>query len=143
MIGIRTRSAEIEHAHVHNRVHAGEVRLLRRIGFATRVKAMVALKPGRGTSRPGSPPRSHLGLIERFTRYAVDPRKLSVVIGPELLNRKSKHALDALEHGGNSITTGGRTIRVAARPVMNPAFVAASRLLPHYLTDSITDQPAT
>lgn len=142
MIGVRVTDIEIDHAHVTQRVRAGEVRALRKIGFTTRAKAIVSIGPGRGSSRPGSPPTSHLGLIGRFMRYAVDAQHLSVVIGPERLNRKSQNVLSALEKGGNSITTKGRTIRIAARPTMVPALVEACRLLPNFLTDSVSESPA-
>ncbi len=142
MIGFRMQSVELHHAHVLNRVAAGEVRALRKIGFATRGRALLLIKPGAGASAPGDPPHSHLGLLTRFMRYAVDAEEKRVVIGPEFLARKSQNAPAALEKGGESITTRGRRIRVAARPFMSPALAGACRLLPTFLTDSVTEQSA-
>lgn len=102
-------------------IRRAEARGGRRIGFLTRDAAQRSLVDAPGTSSPGDPPHSHDGTLRRFMLYAWSAASRSVVIGPKLLKKKSRDAASALEHGGFSEDTKGRSQRVAARPFMRPA----------------------
>lgn len=91
------------------------------------------------SSKPGQPPRSHLGLLKRFIFFAYDRDGNSVVIGPARLNGVSggPGALEALEEGGRSKNAKGKTIRVAARPFMGPALAKEEPKLPAMWANSV------
>jgi hypothetical protein len=105
---------------------AAEYRLKLRLWAAGRI----ARKPDSPErhSPPGSPPLAHRKNSPiRLILFAYDAREQSVVIGPAAFGGHPGEATHALEYGGAS-TSGGRPIRVAARPTMTPAF---QKNLPH------------
>lgn len=78
------------------------------------------------SSRPGTPPISRTGLLRQFIFFAYDWNKASVVIGPAKLNKPGA-APNALEYGGTTQAgpkNARRTVKIAARPFMRPAFDA-------------------
>ncbi len=73
-------------------------------------------------SQPGQPPRSVTGLLRNFLFYVYDPETQSVVIGPARLNGGDGTAPSLLEFGGSARSRRYRaTVRIAARPYMQPA----------------------
>lgn len=104
-----------------------EARALKILGFETRAKAQASITDSTGPSRPGEPPHNKVGTLKRFILYSYDKESNSVVVGAKLLKRKSRDAAKALEHGGTSLTTKKKPIRVAARPFMEPAFQKVAR----------------
>lgn len=91
------------------------------------------------SSKPGQPPRSHLGLLKRFIFFAYDQSTNGVVIGPARLNGVDggPRALEALEEGGQSKNGRGKTITVAARPFMGPALAKEQPKLPALWANSV------
>ncbi|MDW8244904.1 MAG: hypothetical protein RMJ88_17015, partial [Thermogemmata sp.] len=92
-----------------------------------------------GTSPPGQPPYSHVGLLRKFILFAYDPQHNSVVIGPTLL-REGSQAPRLLEHGGEAVfENGGRKRRARYRPraFMQPAFEHERPKLPALWRDSV------
>jgi len=90
-----------------------------------------SIKPGKHSSQPGRPPRSHTGVLRGSILYARSPADLTVIVGPQALPGRSGEATEALEHGGRAtITSFGRrkTAQISARPFMGPAL---EKSLPH------------
>lgn len=112
---------------LERKARAMEYRGLEKLGFQTRVAARESIMPGATASRPGNPPRDKTGVLKRFILYSLDKQTMSVVTGAKLLKRKSKDAAKALEHGGLAMNDRKKTIHVAARPFMEPAFEKIAR----------------
>jgi len=74
------------------------------------------------SSKPGDPPVYHTKAIKVIS-FAVDPRRHSVIIGPEKLPRAYPDEAMLLEYGGTT-TRKGRGAKYRARPFMRPAAVA-------------------
>lgn len=96
-------------------------------------------KRPRQSSKPGQPPRSHLGMLRRFLFFGYDREANSVVVGPARLNGVTggPRALEALEEGGTSRTPQGQTINIAARPFMGPALAKERPKLPQMWANSV------
>lgn len=112
---------------------SGEERRTWRIreNYARREGRPLPLLPYKA-SKPGEPPRMRLGLIKKFLFFSYDPQTRSVVIGPAILDRPTG-APEVLETGGTTTTYDGRTIHIAARPFMKPAFDKNISHLPRLL----------
>lgn len=96
-----------------------------RFGAFVRQRSRSSIRKRKKTSAPGQPPSSHTGLLKRFIFFSWDANERSVVIGPTLLNAKSRGRIipQILEHGGRSESARtDRTFIVAPRPFMQPAF---------------------
>jgi hypothetical protein len=101
------------------------LRVLTRFGAFVRQRAKTSLRQRKSISDPGAPPSSHLGLIRDHILFVVEPATKNVIVGPLLLHRGSPTALEALEHGGESlIMRHGKpvSITIQPRPFMQPAF---------------------
>jgi len=121
-----------------------ERRVFSKFGAYVRTAARSSIRKRKKVSEAGSPPSSHTGLLKKFIFFGYDPMRKSVVIGPARLNAKTGDALPALEHGGPSRILSGRrhkrrvrTIAVAARPFMGPAFEQEKPKLPAMWRDSV------
>lgn len=89
---------------------------------AAKKKRTKGKAPKARTSRPGQPPLAHQGDIKRIL-FGYDAANKSVVVGPVLYGARSG-APETLEYGGFARLKGGRRVRVAPRPFMQPAFEA-------------------
>jgi hypothetical protein len=90
-----------------------------------RMRGKTGPKPRRpfAPSKPGEPPRSHVGFLKKFLYYAFDPQSQSVVVGPAALPQISTPGVPGiLEYGG--VSEGSR---IEARPYMRPAEQLARR----------------
>jgi hypothetical protein len=119
-------------------------RVLSRFGAFVRTAAKHSIRKRKRISAPGEPPSSHTGLLRRFIFFGYDRGRRSVVIGPERANRKIGDAPAALEYGGTSTVVEGlrnrrrkRSIRIAARPYMGPAFEQEKPKLPAMWRSSV------
>lgn len=129
---------------VKDAVDAGMRRVLSRFGAFVRTRARTSIRKRKGTSPPGSPPYSHVGLLRQFILFAYDPQRKSVVIGPTLI-RSGSEAPSILEYGGTTTRerslAGGRRKKVRAvyrpRPYMRPAFKAEQARLPDLWKNSV------
>jgi len=139
LFSFRIVDVEMDTQLFNERLGVAERRGLKRVGFATREKAVALLANGPGESRPGQPPKSHTGALKRFLRYAVEGK--SMVVGPQLLARKGQNAAQALEKGGRSQNANGKFQTVAKRPFMVPsARAVATQGLPTFFEDSFKAQ---
>ncbi len=90
-------------------------------------------KKRRIKSRPGEPPRTHVGLVKRMLYFAYDRGSRSVVIGPQKLNIPND-VPNVLEFGGVVIgpDRSGKPVsqKIEARPFMGPAMRQAAPSLP-------------
>jgi len=133
---------------VTSRVDAATRKVLSRFGAFVRASARQSIRKSKGVSVPGSPPKSHTGLLKRFIFFSYEFARRSVVIGPEKVNVRGDAILSALEKGGrttirNRRRRGRRTkrrkeVRIQARPFMGPALVKNAPQLPGMWRDSVT-----
>ena len=121
-------------------VSVAERSALSRFGAYVRQRARTSIKPRTGTSAPGAPPFSHVGLLRQFILFAYEPQRGSVVIGAVKLNAKSGDAPRLLEHGGTAQRLRhGKLVRCdyRPRPFMQPAFDRELSRLPPLWRDAI------
>ena len=124
---------------VKRSVDSGTRRVLSRFGAFVRQRARTSIRKRKGTSPPGSPPYSHVGLLRKFILFAYDPQRKSVVIGPTLTKAGSQ-APRLLEYGGEVVIEDRgkkRLARYRPRPYMRPAFEAEKSQLPALWRNSI------
>jgi hypothetical protein len=117
---------------VKRSVDAGTRRVLSKFGAFVRQRARTSIRKRKGTSPPGQPPYSHVGLLRKFILFAYDPQRKSVVIGPTL-TKEGSQAPRLLEHGGDAVLEEGgkaRRVRYRPRPFMRPAFAEEQKKLP-------------
>lgn len=119
-------------------------RVFSRFGSFARITAKRSIrkvgKKGQ-PSRAGQPPKSRKGLLKKFIFYSYDPRRKSVVIGPEKLGGKGRgKAPKTLEYGGQAIVGNKKRpqkTKISARPYMGPAFNKTKSKLPQMWANSI------
>jgi hypothetical protein len=142
MIGMTLQAAKggfFDRDKVKRSVDAGTRRVLSKFGAFVRQRAKTSIRKRQGTSPPGQPPYSHVGLLRQFILFAYDPQRKSVVIGPTLLKEGSQ-APRLLEYGGTAVIEDRgrkRRARYRSRPFMRPAFEAEQPKLPALWRDSI------
>ena len=115
-------------------------KVLSRFGAYVRQRAKTSIRKRKGTSLPGLPPYSHVGLLRRFILFAYDSGSRSVVIGPVLLKPPSV-VPSLLEYGGTVQKRDRkgrpRTAVYPARPYMRPALAAELPGLPDLFKNSV------
>jgi hypothetical protein len=142
MIGMTFQAAKggfFDREKVKRSVDSGTRRVLSRFGAFVRQRARTSIRKRKGTSPPGSPPYSHVGLLRKFILFAYDPQRKSVVIGPTLTKAGSQ-APRLLEYGGEVVIEDRgkkRLARYRPRPYMRPAFEAEKSQLPALWRNSI------
>src|SRR5262245_35604218 len=107
-------------------VDASTRKVLSMFGAFVRQRAKTSICKRKGTSPPGSPPYSHVGLLRKFILFAYDTQRRSVVIGATP-TKEGSEAPRILEHGGQGVIKDrgkARLARYRARPFMQPAFEA-------------------
>jgi hypothetical protein len=128
-----------DRAKVKNAVDAGTRRVFSKFGAFVRQRAKTSIRKRKGTSPPGSPPYSHVGLLRKFILFAYDAQRRSVVIGPTL-TKEGSAAPRLLEHGGDAVIEDRgkkRRAHYRPRPFMQPAFAAEQPKLPAMWRDSV------
>jgi len=142
MIGMTFQAAKgsfFDREKVKRSVDAGTRKVLSKFGAFVRQRAKTSIRKRKGTSPPGAPPYSHVGLLRKFILFAYDPQHQSVVIGPTLTKEESQ-APRLLEHGGDAVLEEAgkaRQVRYRPRPFMRPAFEAEKPKLPALWRDSV------
>jgi len=142
MFGMSLKSAKegfFDRAKVVGAVGKATRQVLSRFGAFVRQRAKTSIRNKKGTSPPGSPPYSHVGLLRRFILFAFDPQRQSVVIGPTQL-RETSVAPRILEHGGDATVDtpiGPHPARYEPRPFMQPAFEQEKGKLPDLWRNSV------
>ena len=142
MIGLSFEAAKrgfFDRASVQRSVDRAQRKVLSRFGAFVRQRAKTSIKKRMGTSPPGGPPFSHVGLLRKFILFAYDPARQSVVIGPTPL-RDGAAAPRLLEHGGEATLEtkrGRRLARYRPRPFMGPAFERERPTLPALWKNSV------
>ena len=142
MIGVTFQQAKqgfFDREKVQRSVDAATRRVLSKFGAFVRQRAKTSIRSRKGTSPPGSPPYSHVGLLKKFILFAYDATRKSVVIGLTLIRAEST-APRLLEHGGaTTLETprGSKRARYRPRPFMGPEFVAEQAQLPALWQNSV------
>lgn len=127
MIGFRITDVEIDAELLLEKIGDAKRRTLKILGFEIREVAQRSIVDARTISRPGMPPHGHVGTLGNLILYSVSPDGNRLVVGPQLVRKKSRDAVKALEHGGTATNSRGKVIRVQARPFMEPAFNRVNR----------------
>jgi hypothetical protein len=142
MIGMTFQAAKggfFDREKVKRSVDAGTRKVLSKFGAFVRQRAKTSIRKRKGTSPPGVPPYSHVGLLRKFILFAYDAQRRSVVIGPTL-TKEGSAAPRLLEHGGDAVLKKrgkARQARYRPRPFMQPAFAAEQPKLPALWRDSV------
>lgn len=133
MFDMKIKTLFFDRQRVLKAVDSARRKVLSKFGAFVRQRARSSIRPGgKGNivSKPGQPPRSHVGLLKRFLFFAFDETSKSVVIGPAKINTGTE-APSVLEHGGTTLVRGtrhgqtiSRQVRIAPRPYMGPADAA-------------------
>jgi hypothetical protein len=126
---------------VTSAVEKAAIKVLSRFGAFVRTRARTSIRKKKGTSPPGGPPYSHVGLLRKFIFFSYDKSTESVVIGPTLINSPTG-APENLEYGGTTERPAwyrgkDKTIRIRPRPYMGPAFDAELPNLEPMWRDSV------
>jgi hypothetical protein len=143
MIDLKIKRLFFDRQTVVRAVDKAKRAVLSRAGAFIRQTARTSIRERKGTSTPGQPPHSHVGLLRRFLLFGYDRDTESVVIGPAKLN-KAGDAPHVLEHGGTTTTEGRkrgrrvrRRVRVRKRPYMGPAMKKELPKFPELWRNSI------
>ncbi len=159
MIGLTFKAAKggfFDRPKIQQAVAKAERQVLSKFGAFVRQRAKTSIRQRKGTSPPGQPPYSHVGLLRKFILFAYDRPRRSVVIGPTL-TKEGSQAPKLLEYGGQisktvettvtRISAAGTLVRskekttrqlhYRARPFMGPAFTAELAQLPKLWRNSI------
>lgn len=142
MIGLTFAAAKrgfFDRAAVQQKVDKATRQALSRFGAFVRQRAKTSIRKRKGTSPPGGPPYSHVGLLRKFILFAFDADRKSVVIGPTLTGEGSE-APRLLEHGGDTTLEtrrGSKRAHYRRRPFMGPAFEQEQRKLPALWQNSV------
>jgi hypothetical protein len=142
MIGMTFQAAKggfFDREKVKRSVDAGTRKVLSKFGAFVRQRAKTSIRKRKGTSPPGAPPYSHVGLLRKFILFAYDAQRRSVVIGPTL-TKEGSQAPRLLEHGGDAVIEDRgkkRHVRYRPRPFMQPAFEQENTKLPALWRNSV------
>jgi hypothetical protein len=134
-----TKGGFFDREKVKRSVDAGTRKVISKFGAFVRQRAKTSIRKRKGTSPPGAPPYSHVGLLRKFIFFAYDQSRQSVVIGPVLL-REGSDAPRLLEQGGQAVRRtkkGTRRLRYRPRPYMGPAFEQEKQQLPALWRNSV------
>lgn len=143
LIGLTVKAAKegfFDRAAVLASVDKATRQVLSKFGAFVRTRAKTSIRKRKGTSPPGGPPYSHVGVLRSLIFFSYDAGRQSVVIGPTLSKRPSGAPAN-LEYGGEADIPGRRgkvsraTIR--PRPFMGPAFEAEKPGLPAMWSNSV------
>lgn len=135
-----------DRAYVQNVLGKESAKALGKAGAFVQRRARSSLRRRKKTSAPGTPPSAHSGdnvATLKNIWFALDPRSLSVVVGPLKLNHlvdNSAGTVPALHEFGGTARLRGRvrrgqkprlrTARYPARPFMGPALEAEAPKFP-------------
>jgi hypothetical protein len=146
VIHVRFKACFFDRPAVIRRTDDATRKVLSRFGAYVRQTARKSIRKDRRKrplpSRPGQPPYSRTGLLKEFIFFGYDGERRSVVIGPARLNGRSQgNAPSVLEYGGTTTVSRfgrRRTVRIAPRPYMGPAFEKEQSQLPALWQNSVT-----
>jgi hypothetical protein len=142
MIDLRIKKLFFDRPKVRRAVDRAKRQVLSRAGAFIRTTAKHSIRKRKGTSPPGKPPHSHVGLLRNLIFFGYDERTDSVVVGPVGFKRSS--APNVLEFGGTTTVVRRRRgklvkrrARVAKRPYMAPALEKERPKLPKLWANSV------
>ncbi len=142
MLDLRIEQMFFDRPKVKRAVDAARRKVLSKAGAFIRQTARTSIRKRKGSSKPGNPPHSHVGLLRKFILFGYDRQSDSVVVGP--VGFRDSTAPRVLERGGTTTVTrrrrGKRTerrVHIAARPYMNPALEKERPKLPELWRNSV------
>lgn len=142
MITWKIKDMFFDRATVVRAVDAAKRRVLSKAGAFIRTTAKTSIRKRKGSAPAGTPPYSHEGSLRRLIYFGYDRSSDSVVVGP--VGFKNSPAPQALEYGGKTVAVRrrrgkktSRTVEIAARPFMWPAFEKERPQLPLLWRNSV------
>lgn len=140
MLTLRYKLVFFDTAKVKRHIDWAQRRAMIRAGGFLRQTARRSIRRRKGTSRPGSPPRSHAGQLRDLLFFSYDAELESLVVGP--VRFRKGNAPHLLEFGGKIKRTDRRTgarkqARYRPRPFMGPALEKTAPLLPGFWRSSV------
>lgn len=89
MIGIKVNKSKTKFFDraILNATDKAKVKVLSKFGAFVRRTAKGLIRKGKKQSKPGSPPKSHTGILKRFLYFVYDKNSSSVLIGPAKTNQ--------------------------------------------------------
>ncbi len=141
---VRIKSLFFDRAAVERRLNKDTLKLLRKVGARTRLRARSKIRPAPKKRRKGGkrPPYNRTGKQKNNIFFSLDPQADSVVTGPILFSGSrtggSKTVPELLEYGG--MATNQRTGRAAYYdefPYMTPAHGEVLGEVPRFLADMV------
>ncbi|CAN5409979.1 hypothetical protein BH11PLA2_BH11PLA2_34590 [soil metagenome] len=140
-------AAELSEVAISYAVKQAAAQVLTQFGALVAERAKASITDSKKPSRPGEPPHSHSGTLRNLIVSYYNPDACSVYVGPEKLSGKIGDAPVVLELGGETqirVRRPGsrkpgriKTVTVAARPYIRPAFDAEIPSLPALWKDSV------
>lgn len=109
------------------KVKDGTKSALSRFGAFVRTSAQRSMRPGgkkNAIAAPGTPPRTHTGLLRKLIWFGYDDSTDSVVVGPKRFNSSGRPVPQVLEQGGPGKTSKGVPAIYRKFPFMAPALTA-------------------
>jgi hypothetical protein len=112
-------------------------------GAYVRQAAYSSIRPGKGPSAPGRPPKSHDHTLRKGILFGYDRSRDEVIVGPRLDLGKRKMPggqtiPEVLEFGGRvPDPDGDDTLTYQARPFMGPALEKESKNFPELWADAV------
>lgn len=148
MIGLNLKQAKaafFDRARIVRATTDATRRVLSRAGAFVMTSARSLIRSAKGWddfSKPGRPPKSHLGLLKRFIFFGYDESRRSVIVGPARLGNKKGDAPSLLEFGGDATRRNRRAkqdtvAHYEPRPFMGPALQKNLERFPSLFHDSI------
>lgn len=128
---------------VLRKVKDGTKASLSKLGAFVRRTAKGLIRSGKRSAKPGSPPKSHLGILKDLIFFGYDERRESVVVGPQLFKGKAQRANptvpNLLEFGGETVNWRGHAAVYHAFPFMHPAMEKESPKFPDVFSGCVKD----
>jgi len=150
VIGYEATRVFFDSAAVMSRLPPAKRKALSKGGAFIRQTARGSMRRGKKPSKPGSPPKSHVGTLKELLFFAYDLSSESTVVGPEFANTPGRRYRPVsstvpaiLEEGGEvSIfvrkTGTWTTATIEPRPYMAPALAKNLSKLPAPWRDAVT-----
>lgn len=102
MINVELSKLFFDHKGIHRSVADQSVKVLVRFAAYVRMAARSSIRVSRRSADPGSPPKSHNGVLRNNIYFVYEPQTRSVVVGPYQMDRPHPGG-DGQPVGGNAV----------------------------------------
>jgi hypothetical protein len=99
----QAKSQFLDRPKIRRAVGEAMARWAERSGGYVRKTAKNSIRDGKSSAKPGKPPRNWTRLLKDKIVFVWEPQRNNIVVGPTLLNKPDRDALEVLEHGGDAM----------------------------------------